>query len=41
MKKSGQNSVDIWEEGGGPVAQFRVSNLDQMMAFDCGEIELK
>ncbi len=41
MKKSGQNSVDIWEEGGGPVVQFRVSNLDQMMAFDCGEIELK
>jgi hypothetical protein len=41
MKKSGQNSVDIWEEGSGQAVQFRVSNLDQMMAFDCGEFELK
>jgi hypothetical protein len=41
MKKSGQNSVDILEEGSGQAVQFRVSNLDQMMAFDCGEFELK
>jgi hypothetical protein len=41
MKKSGQNSVEVWTEGGGSVAEFHVSNLDQMMAFDCGEFELK
>jgi hypothetical protein len=41
MKKSGPTSVDIWDERGGPIEQFHVSNLDQMMAFDCGEFELK
>ncbi|PWT84063.1 MAG: hypothetical protein C5B58_05365 [Acidobacteria bacterium] len=41
MKKSGQNSMEVWVEGGGPVAEFHVSNLDRMMAFDCGEFELK
>jgi hypothetical protein len=41
MKKSGQNSVEVSAEGGGSVVQFHVSNLDQMMAFDCGEFELK
>jgi hypothetical protein len=41
VKKKDQNSADVWEEGGGAVVQFHVSNLDKMMAFDCGEIELK
>jgi len=41
VKKKDQNSADVWEEGGGPVVQFHVSNLDKMMAFDCGEFELK
>jgi hypothetical protein len=41
MKKSSQNSVDVWEEGAGSLVQFHISNLDQMMAFDCGEFELK
>jgi hypothetical protein len=37
----GENAVDIWQADGASVHQFRISNLDQMMAFDCGEFELK
>jgi hypothetical protein len=36
-----ENAVDIWQDNGTSVHQFRVSNVDQMMAFDCGEFELK
>ena len=35
------NAVDIWQDDGTSVVQFRISNVDQMMAFDCGEFELK
>ncbi len=37
----GENAVDIWQDDGTKVHQFRISNVDQMMAFDCGEFELK
>ena len=37
----GENAVDIWQDDGSSVHQFRISNVDQMMAFDCGEFELK
>jgi hypothetical protein len=37
----GENAVDIWQDDGTRVHQFRISNVDQMMAFDCGEFELK
>ena len=37
----GENAVSIWQDDGTSVHQFRVSNVDQMMAFDCGEFELK
>jgi hypothetical protein len=37
----GENAVDIWQDDGTNVHQFRISNVDQMMAFDCGEFELK
>jgi FlgD Ig-like domain len=40
MKKS-DKSVDLWQDDGAGFHQFRVSNVDQMMAFDCGEFELK
>ncbi len=40
MKKS-DKSVDIWQTDGAAFHQFRISNVDQMMAFDCGEFELK
>jgi hypothetical protein len=40
VKKS-DKSVDIWQTDGTDSHQFRISNVDQMMAFDCGEFELK
>ena len=36
-----ENGVDIWQDNGTSVHQFRISNVDQMMAFNCGEFELK
>ena len=36
-----ENAADIWLDDGTSVHQFRVSNVDQMMAFNCGEFELK
>ena len=36
-----ENAVNIWQDDGTTVHQFRVSNVDQMMAFDCGDFELK
>ena len=41
IMKSGDRSVDIWQTNGTGFHQFRISNVDQMMAFDCGEFELK
>jgi hypothetical protein len=39
--KKGDKSVEIWQTDGTVFHQFRISNVDQMMAFDCGEFELK
>jgi hypothetical protein len=39
--KKGDRSVDIGQSDGAGSHQFRVSNVDQMMAFDCGDFELK
>jgi hypothetical protein len=39
--KRGEKSVDVWQDGGSGAHQFHVSNLDRIMAFDCGEFELK
>jgi hypothetical protein len=39
--RSGKRTVDVWQSDGASVTQFRVSNVDQMMAFDCGTFELK
>jgi len=36
-----ENAVNIWQDDGTTVHQFHVLNVDQMMAFDCGEFELK
>ena len=41
ITKNGEKSVDVWQDDGVVVEQLRVSNVDKMMAFDCGEIELK
>ena len=37
----GENALDVFQDDGAVVEQYRVSGLDQMMAFDCGEFELK
>ena len=41
IMKKGDKSVDIWQTDNSGFHQLRVSNVDQMMAFDCGEFELK
>ena len=41
ITKKSEKSVDVWQDDGAAVHQFRVSNVDQMMAFDCGEFDLK
>lgn len=37
----GENGIDIWQDDGTKVHQYQMSNVDQMMAFDCGDFELK
>jgi hypothetical protein len=39
-KKSGK-SIDVWLDDGTALHQFRISGVDKMMAFDCGDLELK
>jgi hypothetical protein len=41
ITKKNEKSVDVWQDDGSSVRQFRISNVDKMMAFDCGEFELK
>jgi hypothetical protein len=41
ITKNGERSADVWQDNGAAVEQFRVSNIDKMMAFDCGDFELK
>jgi hypothetical protein len=41
ITKKGDRSVDFSQADGTGFRLFRILNLDQMMAFDCGEFELK
>ena len=41
ITKNGEKSADVWQGDGGDVEQFRLSNIDKIMAFDCGFFELK
>ena len=41
LAKSGEKSIDVWQESGAGTERFRISKLDQMMAFDCGAFDLK
>jgi hypothetical protein len=41
IAKKSEKSVDVWQDDGTSIRQFRISNVDKMMAFDCGEFELK
>jgi hypothetical protein len=37
----GGNALDVFQDDGAVVEQFRVTGIDQMMSFDCGGFELK
>jgi hypothetical protein len=37
----GSNALDVFQDDGAVVEQFRVIGVDQMMSFDCGGFELK
>jgi hypothetical protein len=41
LAKGGEKSLNVFQDDGAVVEQFRIGNLDQMMAFDAGEFELK
>jgi len=41
VTKAGDKSLDFWQDDGTGLRRFRISNVDQMMAFDCGEFQLK
>jgi hypothetical protein len=41
ITKKGDSSIDMWQADAAGSHEFRISNVDQMMAFDCGQIQLK
>lgn len=41
LTKTGEKSIDVFQDDGAGVKQFRVSNVDRMMAFDCGSFDLE
>jgi hypothetical protein len=41
LTPSGENAIDVFQDDGAVVEQFRISGAHQMMAFDCGDFELK
>jgi hypothetical protein len=41
VAKDGEKSIQLWQDDGAGLHRFRVSNIQKMMAFDCGELELK
>ena len=41
IEKEGEKAANIWQDDGSNVEHLRVSNMEKMMAFDCGFFELK
>ena len=37
----GEKAIDVFQDDGAVVEQYRISGADQMVAFDCGSFELK
>jgi hypothetical protein len=37
----GTNALDVFQDDGAVVEQFRITGVDEMMSFDCGGFELK
>src|SRR5260370_13216851 len=40
IEKDGEKGADVWQDDGSNVEHLRVSNIDKMLAFDCGFFEL-
>jgi hypothetical protein len=41
LARPDDDTIEVFQDDGAVVEQFRISNLAQMIAFDCGEFELK
>jgi hypothetical protein len=41
IEKEGEKAANIWQDDGSSVEHLRVSNIEKMMAFDCGFFELR
>jgi hypothetical protein len=41
LSARGANAIDVFQDDGAVVEQFRLTGVDQMMSFDCGGFELK
>jgi len=41
LASHGSSALDVFQDDGAVVEQFRVTGMDQMMSFDCGGFELK
>lgn len=41
LSAQSSNTINVFQDDGAVVEQFRVSGVDQMMSFDCGGFELK
>lgn len=41
IAQNDEKSADVWQTSEGGTEHFRISKLDQMMAFDCGSFDLK
>src|ERR1043166_2089621 len=41
IKKNGEKTAEVWQSDTSSTEHLRVSNIDKMMAFDCGFFDLK
>jgi hypothetical protein len=41
MEKSGEKAADVWQQDGSGIEHLRASNIDKIMAFDCGFFQLR
>jgi hypothetical protein len=41
IQKEGEKAAQVWQDDGTVLKQWRVSNIDKIMAFDCGFFQLK
>ncbi|CAN5755230.1 hypothetical protein BH20VER1_BH20VER1_29180 [soil metagenome] len=41
LSRRSETAADVFQDDGAVVEQFRLTNLDQLVAFDCGAFELK